>query len=55
MVAVRFLPELQYPSLVLTSFCGTHKEVRLEIREAVSFYHSRVKYLTPQELLANNT
>ena len=27
----------------------------MEIREAVSFYHSRVKYVTLQELLANNT
>ena len=27
----------------------------MEIREALSFYHSRVKYLTLQELLANNT
>ena len=27
----------------------------MEIREAVSFYHSRVKYMTLQELLANNT
>ena len=27
----------------------------MEIRKALSFYHSRVKYLTLQELLANNT
>ena len=27
----------------------------MEIREALSFYHSRVKYVTLQELLANNT
>ena len=27
----------------------------MEIREAVSFYHLQVKYLTIQELLANNT
>ena len=26
----------------------------MEIREALSFYHSRVKYVTLQELLANN-
>ena len=26
----------------------------MEIREAVSFYHSQVKYVTLQELLANN-
>ena len=26
----------------------------MEIHEAVSFYHSRVKYVTLQELLANN-
>ena len=40
--------------LCLSSFCGTRKEVRMEIREALSFYHSRVKYVTLQELLANN-
>ena len=44
-----------YPVLCLSSFCGTRKEVHMEIREAVSFYHSRVKYVTLQELLANNT
>ena len=27
----------------------------MEIHEALSFYHSRVKYVTLQELLANNT
>ena len=27
----------------------------MEIREALSFYHSQVKYMTLQELLANNT
>ena len=27
----------------------------MEIREALSFYHLRVKYVTLQELLANNT
>ena len=27
----------------------------MEIREAVSFYYSRVKYMTLEELLANNT
>ena len=26
----------------------------MEIREAVTFYHSQVKYMTLQELLANN-
>ena len=26
----------------------------MEIHEAVSFYHSRAKYVTLQELLANN-
>ena len=26
----------------------------MEIREALSFYHSRIKYMTLQELLANN-
>ena len=41
--------------LCLPSFCRTRKEVRMEIREALSFYHSRVKYVTLQELLANNT
>ena len=41
--------------LCLPSFCGTRKEVRMEIREALSFYHSRVKYMTLQELFANNT
>ena len=40
--------------LCLSSFCGTRKEVCMEIREALSFYHSRVKYVTLQELLANN-
>ena len=41
--------------LCLSSFCGTHKEVHMEIHEALSFYHLRVKYVTLQELLANNT
>ena len=41
--------------LCLSSFCGTRKEVRMEIREAISFYYSRVKYVTLQEWLANNT
>ena len=41
--------------LCLSSFCRTRKEVRMEIRKALSFYHSRVKYVTLQELLANNT
>ena len=41
--------------LCLPSFCGTRKEVRMEIHEVLSFYHSRVKYVTLQELLANNT
>ena len=41
--------------LCLSSFCGTRKEVRMEIHEALSFYHSRAKYVTLQELLANNT
>ena len=41
--------------LYLSSFCGTRKEVHMEIHEALSFYHSRVKYMTLQELLANNT
>ena len=41
--------------LCLSSFCGTRKEVRMEIHEALSFYHSRVKHVTLQELLANNT
>ena len=27
----------------------------MEICEAVSFYHSQVKYVTLEELLANNT
>ena len=27
----------------------------MEIHEAVSFYHSQVKYVTLQELLANST
>ena len=27
----------------------------MKIREALSFYHSRVQYVTLQELLANNT
>ena len=40
--------------LCLSSFCRTRKEVRIEIHEALSFYHSRVKYVTLQELLANN-
>ena len=40
--------------LRLSSFCGTRKEVRMEICEALSFYHSRVKYVTLQELFANN-
>ena len=41
--------------LCVSSFCGTRKEVRMEIHEALSFYHSRVKYVTLQESLANNT
>ena len=41
--------------LCLSSFCETHKEVRMEIREALSFYHSQVKFVTLQKLLANNT
>ena len=40
--------------LCLSSFCGIRKEVHMEIREALSFYHSWVKYVTLQELLANN-
>ena len=44
-----------YPVLCLSSFCGTRKEVRMEIRKAISFYHSQVKYVTLQELLTNNT
>ena len=45
----------QLSVLWLSSFCGTRKEVRMEIREAVSFYRSRVKYVTFQELLTNST
>ena len=41
--------------LCLSSFCGTRKEVHMEIHEALSFYHWQVKYVTLQELLANNT
>ena len=41
--------------LCLSSFCGTCKEVYMEIHEALSFYHLRVKYVTLQELLTNNT
>ena len=44
----------QLSSLVHILFCGTRKEVRMEIREAVSFYNSQIKYVTLQELPANN-
>ena len=52
--AVDVIPNRVEP-LGLSSFCGTRKEVRMEIREALSFYHSRFKYVTLQELLTNNT
>ena len=41
--------------LCLPSFCETRKEVCMEIREALSFYHLRVKYVTLQESFSNNT
>ena len=41
--------------LCLPSLCGSHKEVCMEIREALSFYYSRVKHVTLQELLTKNT
>ena len=44
----------KYPVLCLPSFCGTRKEIHMEIHEAVSFYHLQVKYVTLEELLANN-
>ena len=47
--------DLSYPVLCLSSFCGTRKEVHMEIREVVSFYHLRLKYVTLQDLLINNT
>ena len=34
---------------------GTRKEVHMEIREVVSFYHLWVKFITLQALLINNT
>ena len=34
--------------------CGIHKEVCMEICEVVSFHHSRVKFVTLQELHVNN-
>ena len=33
---------------------GTRKEVHMEICEVIRFYHSRVKFMILQELLANN-
>ena len=33
---------------------GTHKEIRMETREVVIFHHSRVKFVTLQELHANS-
>ena len=50
----RLLQLSMHAVLYLSSFCGTCKEVRMEICEALSFYHSPVKYMTLQELLANN-
>ena len=35
--------------------CGTCKEIYMEICEVVRFHHSRVKFMTLQELHANNT
>ena len=47
----------QLLSLVLVHISSVElcKEVCMEIREVVSFHHLRVKFVTLQELHANNT
>ena len=43
------------PVLFLSFFCGTCKEVRMKIGEAVSVCHLQVNYVILQELHTNNT
>ena len=43
-----------YQNLCLYFLYKTHKEVHIDINEVVGFHHSRVKFMTLQELLANN-
>ena len=44
-----------YRALYLYFLCRTCKEVCMEIYKVISFHHSRVKFLTLQELHATNT